>query len=422
MTHVVQALVIATDPALAGEIQGAARELPEETRLVLNHVGEWRRGIERAVDRAPELIFLELDDDLPATQAAIREIVAAGTSSKLIAVYRGVGSAQSRGESVLIDLMRAGVADFLRRPVSSMELEALVQRLLTGGRPEASRRGALLSFLGSKGGVGKSTLSTNLACSLAASGQHGRVLLVDASLQHGSVCDLLDLEPENTLADAVLKIERMDERLLRTLSTPHSSGLRVLPAPVNALEAATVSDVTLARILSLARKAFDVVVVDTFPILDPITLAVLDLSDVVHVVTNEFVPTILGTVEMLSVLDGLGTPRERVRIVLNYSHPGFRGRLSPRDVSERLGLPIDQIVPFSRRVLVGTNAGEPYALAGPRWSGFNRAMRRLAKGLRLAGLERTKEVGPVPSLEPEPEPDSAEQVAAPGAESLGGDQ
>src|SRR4029077_8475898 len=99
------------------------------------------------------------------------------------------------------------------------------------------------------------------------------------------ICALmLDLKPATTILDAVHERDRLDETLLRRLSLPHASGVRLLAAPADALEAAEGGDEAIARILNLARRTFEYVIIDTFPMLDSVVIAALDISDVVCVV------------------------------------------------------------------------------------------------------------------------------------------
>ena len=377
MSQSLQTLLIASDAALAEEIEGTVREFPSEVRVVLHSALDHRRGIEHAIDRRPDLVLLELDDQPERTLATAREIATSAPELAVVVLYRPGEGSDPRGEGILIDLIRVGVVDFLRRPLSSTELEGLLRRRFLSAPRQSAQRGKILSFLGTKGGVGKSTVAINVACALNQQ-RDCDVLVVDASLQHGTVGELLDLVSTTSMLDAVHQIGRLDGLLLRSLASHHDSGLHVLTAPRNAIEAAEVDDTSLARVLSVARQTYDYVIVDTFPLLDPVTLAVLDLSDVVHVVLNDFVPTILGTVELLQVFDRLGIPRDRQRVILNQTHPRYRGQLPAADVAGRLDREIHHVVPFSRHVLAATNSGEPHVLGAPRWRGFPRSVRRIA--------------------------------------------
>lgn len=379
MSRPLHLLLVSPDRALPRELESAIDDLPSDLTPVLHVESDRRRGIEHALTRTPDLVLIDEPDGLEVLRQAALEIAGASRPPVTVALYRQEALEESSASTgALIDLMRSSVHDFLRRPVSALELEDVLRRHSSARARRPEQRGRIVSFLGNKGGVGKSTLSVNLACALAAEAPD-QVLLVDASLQQGSLAGLMDLRPASTIADAGRQIDRLDGRLLRMLCTPHESGARLLAAPPDAIEAAPVDDQVLARILSVARGTFRHVIVDTFPLIDSVTIAVLDLSDQVMVVLDDFVPAVLGTAELLKLLRRLGIGEERVRVILNHSHPGYRGRLAPADVATRLGRAVDLVVPYERRVLAATNMGEPAVLSLPRWRGFGRALRRLAR-------------------------------------------
>jgi pilus assembly protein CpaE len=282
-----------------------------------------------------------------------------------------------RSESaVLIEALRSGVRDFLRRPVSRQDLEQLLTRLAERQAAEASH-GKIVAVVSNKGGVGKSTMAVNIACGLA---QHHpeRVLLVDLSLQVGLCASMLDLKPEASLVNAARERGRLDETLVRELATPHPSGVHLLAAPMSPVEGSEVDDETVTRVLMLARRAYDFVIVDTFPMVDRIVMAVLDVADRVYIVLENVVPTLLSGVKLIELLDGLGCQRSRQRIVLNrYMHGS--GSLKAAEVAVQLGRDVDHVVPFDRRVVAAANMGAPFILNVNRFSRVGRAARGLVR-------------------------------------------
>jgi pilus assembly protein CpaE len=161
---------------------------------------------------------------------------------------------QSEGATI-IELLRAQLRDFLRRPLSTTELRAVLDRLfsrLPGTAPAA--QGRVAAFISNKGGVGKSMLAVNVACALAL--RHpDEVLLIDTSLQIGTCSMLLDLKPTTSIVDAIRERDRLDKTLLRHLTLRHGTGLRLLAAPTDALEGAEVDDEAISRIINMARRS-----------------------------------------------------------------------------------------------------------------------------------------------------------------------
>jgi pilus assembly protein CpaE len=295
----------------------------------------------------------------------------------------GTDAAES---GMLIETLRAGIKDFLRRPVSSSELEQLLARFRGEPIRAAARNGAVVSFVSNKGGVGKSTLAVNVACGLAMR-YPDQVLLIDASLQMGVCASLLNLQPSASLLDAAREPQRLDEMLIRQLAARHESGLHLLASPNDAVEAAEIDDELMSRVLTLARRSYEYVIVDTFPLLDRVVVAVLDHSDRELVVVENVVPTLLGAVRLLSVLDGMGYPRPRRRIVVNR-HASLPGGLKPVEIADRLGAEVDYVLPFDKNVIISANTGRPF-IERARWmSRYGRALRRMIDDLDYFGKQR----------------------------------
>jgi len=375
-------LLVIGDASLHKEIEDA---IPGATsgRVLLHHAHDFREGVELGRLREPEIVCADLGIDPPTVRAIVAELADLCPSALLTAVYERERFASPEEENAfLIDALRSRVHDFLRRPVASADLRQVFERLETEPRAPAAetKRGFVASFVSNKGGVGKSTLAINVACSLAR--RHpDEVLLIDASLQLGVCQTLLDLSPPATILDAVRERDRLDGPLLERLATRHESGLRLLAAPEDAMEASDVDDESLARILNLARRRFRFVIVDTFPLLDSTVMTILDASDLAYVVLQGTVPDTLGTAHFLRVLDRLGVGATRRSIVLNRNYPKHTGRLTTADVEERLGEPITHALPYRRGLLVAQSMGEPYVLTTFSRFGYGPALRRIVDEL-----------------------------------------
>ncbi|MEZ6129768.1 MAG: AAA family ATPase [Planctomycetaceae bacterium] len=270
--------------------------------------------------------------------------------------------------------------------MSTTEFRTLLESLHEGsgsmapnGSVGGGTFGRVVSFISNKGGVGKSTLAVNTAVGLALRHPE-RVLLIDASLQMGVAASLLNLRPTATLADIANERDRLDETLLRQLAVVHNSGLHVLAAPNDAVAAMDVDDSLLARIITLARRTYDFIVIDTFPMFDRVVVAALDLSDRAFIVVENVVPTLLGAVSLLSVLQRIGFPEERQSIIVNRQQR-VAGSLSLADVADRFERPLDFVLPFDKRVMVAANSGEPIAQHSSRLSAFCRTLQQLVMSI-----------------------------------------
>jgi pilus assembly protein CpaE len=373
-TGPLQILVVGTDPQLPAECESALVSLAAETPVVHRAV-DARQAVEVARSRRPNLAIVEMVSDLGRVKATVADIAAVSPETVVAAAFRAELFGHDVSESgLLIEALRSGVRDFLRRPISAHDLGQLVERLRRQGPSDPSRWGKIVSFISNKGGVGKSTLAVNSAVGLALEFPE-RVLLIDASLQMGVCAAMLDLEPSLTLTDAARERDRLDEMLIRQLATVHSSGLHLLAAPSDAVEGAEINDDLISRVLTLSRRAYDFVIVDTFPIFEAVVMSVVDSSDRVYIVLDNVVPTLLGATKLLRLLESVGFPRERQRIILNR-YAGHSGCLRAIDVARRLDRDVDHVIPYHRGLIAAANLGRPYL--GRTWR-FSKARTRMAE-------------------------------------------
>jgi pilus assembly protein CpaE len=390
MDKPIQILFVGEDPALAAEARSALSGIPN-WRTVAHFAANMEQALDVAVNRHPQLICLQMGSDTRELTSFSREMRASLPDTSVVAMYNPASFDPEVSESgKIIEVLRANVQDFLRRPLSSTEMRSLLDRLFQARLAPRRIPGSIVCFASNKGGVGKSTLSVNTACDLAQ--RHpGEVLLVDASLQLGICGMMLDIIPQATLTDAVREKERLDETLLKRLTQPHSSGLHLLAAPKDALEASEVDDASFARVLNVARRVFDYIVVDTFPLLDNLMLSLLDISDLVCVVIQGTVPNVVGSVRFLSVLDALRLPRERQRLILNQNYSRFAGNLTPGDIEQRVGRQLDYVFPYKKGIMVAQNVGRPYILKSLRFFGFGREMSALVDEIETIRGRRPQE-------------------------------
>jgi pilus assembly protein CpaE len=371
-------LIVTATGDLEDELRQALAGIPDR-RSVIFTAQTYRQAIDMATARQPEFVVVDVDRDIALITTFLRDLYQAVPEVLVAAALPSPQrdhAADTRTDGV-IELFRANVRDCLRRPVSTTELRVVLDRLSAApGASRAAAAGRVVSFVSNKGGVGKSTLSVNVGCALAQ--RHpGRVLLIDTSLQLGICALLLGLEPETTIVDAIRQHDRLDETLLQKLTVSHSSGLRLLAAPADAFDATEITDESLARILFLARRAFDYVIVDTFPMLDSVVMAILDASDLVLLIVQGTAPGVVGAARFLPVLEGLGFPASRQRVVLNRSYKRFVGDLTRGDIESRLKRDVDVEVPYEKQILVSMNSGTPRILSAGRWNRFGRAVTRL---------------------------------------------
>ncbi len=388
------ALLVGRDRSLEDEFRNALSGVPD-LHSVVYFADTYRQALDIARGRQPNFILIDIDRDASEVAALSKDLHEALPGAAIAGAYKLDGFEPGKSESAtIIELIRAHVRDFLRRPLSATELRSVLDRLATRATSSTAppERGRVVSFVSNKGGVGKSTLAVNVACTLAL--RHpDDVLLIDTSLQIGACAMLLDLKPTATIVDAIRERDRLDVTLLRNLTLKHGTGLRLLAAPADALEGSEVDDEAIGRILHLARRAFTFVIVDTFPMLDNVLMTTLDLTDTAYVVAQGTAPAVAGIARLLPVLEGLGFPPARQRLVLNYNYEPFLGNLRPADIAQRLQRTVDHVVPYDKRVLTSMNTGTPLVIHASRWQRFKRAIVQVVEDLEGAAAARSVERG-----------------------------
>lgn len=291
----------------------------------------------------------------------------------------------------VIQAMRAGVRDLLDPGADPDTIRVMLDRasLAAAGRrrglaPQTSEHvdhgggGRIIAVMSPKGGVGKTTVATNLAVGLGKTAPMS-VVIVDLDLQFGDVASGLLLEPEFTITDAVLGAASQDSMVLKTYLTVHPAGIYALCAPRSPVEMDRITAAHVSHLLEQLRQEFRYIVVDTAPGLGEHVLATLEQATDAVWICGMDVPSIRGMRTGFQILEELALVPERRHIVLNMADR--RAGLSLKDVEATVGAPVDVVLPRSKSLPFSTNKGVPVLQDGTRDSA--------GKGLRQL-VERFK--------------------------------
>ena len=303
-----------------------------------------------------------------------------------------ISAAQDASPDLILRSLRAGAREFLRIPISAEELRTVLDRVteFTTSKVDApKKKGRMVAVFSSKGGCGTSFIATNLAAATAT-----KTVLVDLNLQAGDLPLFLGLDAKYSISDMVEKRQRLDEELINSLVTPHSTNLSLLAAPREADSADEIEPQHIFEVLQKLREHYDYVVLDPQHTFDSITLAALDQSDEIVLVLTLDIPAIRSTQRALEIFDRLGYPRKKVRIVVNRWSKQID--LDLRQVEKFLGEPVVGFVPSDYQQAVGSiNLGTPLVQAEPT-SKISLEIRRVAQqlSLGLAPIDESKQKRP----------------------------
>ena len=350
-------------------IEGLRRALPNAS-LHAAEASTATQALQIAGWLEPKAVLLDLSAERQLALDAARALRRSGRW--ILGLYNPMLAAD-RGAELFRVGARSGINDFVPLPASDAELVAALAAI-ENGAGEARREARVLAFVAAQGGSGATTLAVASALLLAGSKAAGGVVLCDAGLQFGNVTAHLGLSADRDLIDLLRDLDAAST-LTPYLLHHAETGLNVLAPPREAAEAERLKPEDLSRVLVALRRRFETLVIDLPPQVDLMTLAALDLADRIWVVTEAVTPAVVSTGRLLALLDEVGLS-ERVRVVVNQ-YSSYEGNLSEGLVAQRLGRPVDRVVPYDRAVVVGANRGVPFVL-GQRRGAFAEAVGEVA--------------------------------------------
>jgi len=319
-----------------------ALSLAEETRpdLVLTAVGE-------PVSRAVKTIA--------AIRSALPDVpVIAYSSSVELSLVRQV--------------MHAGAKDLLSAPVRQADLLAAIEMALKGSedgeQPGAApaAAGTVITVFGAKGGIGKTTITTNIGSSIAKSGNHS-VLIIDLDTRFGDVAIMLDVEPHFTVAQLATRVDTLDRATFKSALVQHESGVYVLPAPKHPNEWRSVTAEEIKELVKFATRMFDYVILDTPGAFNDIVGVALEVATQVLVVTSVDMASIKDTSFILDLMDSEAFSEDRQMLVVNHANGSSPMRTG--DIERVLQRKVYWEIPHSQDVSLSSQLGRPIVLAKP---------------------------------------------------------
>ena len=372
---------LASEPDI--QIVGEARDGKECFDLVTRH--------------RPDVVLVK--EDLPVLNGltAAEQISSEMPEVGVILILTG-----SEGQEVWHKMLRAGIKEFVTRPLAADRLLEEVRKVATLQSKAAKRAGVtapvpptapegpkrqVLTVTGPRGGCGKTVIAANLSVALARTSE--KIALVDLNLWGGDVAMLLDVTPKRTLGDLLPGFGGIDYDVVDSVMSKHTSGVSVLAAPLTGtFDGSTLSRYMVQSILEALREHYEYTVVDTGYANLESTLAAMDYSDVILVVVGMDLPRLRDGKLYLKNLLAANYPKEKIRVIVNRTTNSKE--IASAEVETILEFPVTAQIPGDDS-LVGSsvNLGQPFVSSSPN-KPVTKALLGLAEAMAPGALAATK--------------------------------
>lgn len=322
---------------------------------------------------APDVGVVSLDANPDRAIDLIQRLVAEAPDTAILAI------SESSDGQVILRTIRAGAREFLTLPLAEEDLSGALQRVSQqkfGSSEGGGRSCDVLAIAGATGGVGSTSTAVNLGCVLAAQ-PNNSVVLLDLDLALGDADVFLDSIPDYTLADVVQNISRLDIQLLKRSLTKHSSGLFLLPRPVELHDMPSITEESVRKVIGLLKASFTHLIIDLSKTYSAVDLAAIETANKVILVTQLDLPCLRNVVRLMMSFEETEDWAQKVEIVVNRA--GLEsGQISLKKAKDTLGRDVFALLPNDYRTMVEVrNNGVPLIVQAPK-AAITQAVKDLA--------------------------------------------
>ena len=219
---------------------------------------------------------------------------------------------------LIIQIMRAGAKEFLPIPIIKNEFFEAINKLISQiDEPKKNSKCKIISVFSNKGGIGKTSLASNLAIEISKTTKEN-VALIDMNFQMGDITTFLDLKPSFNISYMLENLEKINETfLLSTLERYKNSSLYVLADPPYFKQADNIQPKQITKLFNILKETFSYIIVDAEASFDGKNIAALDNSDMILLVSVANLPALRNTQRCLELFEKLGYDKEKTKIVIN---------------------------------------------------------------------------------------------------------
>ncbi len=357
----------------------------------LTVVGEADYGIEAATvakEHPPDIFLVSVEEPVARALQTI-EMLGGAVPRAAIIVYSSLADAGSVRRAMV-----SGARDYLIKPLKPEDVTRAVygimeheerKRLHLEGEPtEPVARGTVITIFGAKGGIGKTTIATNLSTALVQA-TSANVVLVDMDTRFGDVAIMMDIAVEQSIADLGRHLEEQDRESIKDYLVRHHTGVSILPAPLHPTEWRNLTPQHIEKIVDLLAQGHDYIVIDTPGTFNEIIAATLERGDLILLVTSMDIASIKDTALALEMLRAADISEDKVKLIINHSTSS--NSLREEDVERVLEYSVTWRIPHDYNVASANQLGIPIVVAKP-YARVSRAVTDIAHALSGAPRER----------------------------------
>lgn len=361
----VRVLVVDQDFESRAELQ---KGLVKARFIVVGGVGYGAEALSLASEVKPHVVCVAVEEPTARALQTIESLSSLLRESPIIA-YSSLDDSESVRRAVL-----AGARDYLTRPVKIEQAVESIERALRrqeerngtpGEQASAASRpagGMIITVFGAKGGIGKSTLATNLATALVRM-EAGTAVIVDADPIFGDVAMMMDVRPDKSLLDITEHIDEVNRDTVGKYLLQHPTGVSILSAPMEPTDWRKVPAEAFDKVLTVLRQTHDFVILDTPATMTDLVAVALEKATVILLMTSLDISSIKGTKQALRLLNSTSLAAGKIKLVLNLTsadHP-----VSEADVTKAVQQEVFWSLPYDEEVVASAQAGHSVVVAKP---------------------------------------------------------
>ena len=307
---------------------------------ILGKVGDF--VIQEGGRNRPELLILELGRDIDKEFGLIDSLLSSGSVNEIFLL------SSNTEQDVLLRALRSGAKEFFPLPVKENEVMQALEKFKKRKRSaaissEPAKAGRIITVVGSKGGVGTTTLAVNLAVALMKRKSQS-VALMDLNTVFGDIPVFMALKSSHHLGEIASNIDRLDPAFLTDHMSKHSTGVHVLPSQSYLNGNRPITPEGIDTLIDLMQRMYDILVIDSGQSLSQTSLRAIEASDDVLLVSTLSLPCLSNANKILHSFRNIGfTSEERVKIVVNRYMK--KSSLSLEDAERSAGLKVFWTIP-----------------------------------------------------------------------------